>query len=117
VDVEEETARLMTWEKSREARQQDARTYGSAEYRRNREITRRRAGGRCEQCGHPHPRLECDHIVNVAGSEPNHDPSNLQMLCKGPGSCQCHEKKTAQEGGGYRSRGPRDPQPRPGTQW
>lgn len=105
----------MPWQKTPADREHDTRTYGNPEYRRNREIARRRAGGRCEDCGHPHPHLECDHIIPVSqGGTHNH--GNLRMLCKGPASCQCHERKTAQEGGGYR-KPPADPAPRPNTQW
>lgn len=108
----------MTWKKTRADRQADARNYGP-DYRRNREIARRRANGVCEGCHHRHAKLECDHIIprSQGGS---HHPDNLRMLCKGPGTCQCHEQKTAQEGGGYRQRGrgsTQDPAPRPRTVW
>ena len=93
----------MPWVNDPEKRRRDAEVYGNPEYIRGREAARRRANGRCEGCGHKHDRLQCDHIVNVAGGPPDHSPGNLQMLCIGEGSCRCHERKTAQEGGGYRS--------------
>jgi 5-methylcytosine-specific restriction enzyme A len=105
----------MPWDKTAADREHDARTYGTAEYRRNRAIARRRADGRCEQCGHPHTTLQCDHIIPLADGG-THDLGNLRMVCKGPGTCKCHETKTAQEGGGYRKPAT-DPQPRPGTRW
>jgi len=104
------------WQKSQEDRQRDAETYASPEYRRNRAAARRRAGGRCEQCRHPHGRLECDHVIPVS-QDGTHDLANLQMLCAGGGSCRCHERKTAQEGGGFRSDSPADPAPQPRTAW
>jgi len=105
------------WEKTPESRRHDAETYGSPEYKRNREAAKRRAGGRCEECQHRHARLQCDHRIPVTQGG-NHGLANLQILCVGDGSCQCHEKKTAQEGGGFRSRSRRaDPEPRPRTTW
>ena len=109
----------MPWRKSREDRERDAKVYGSPEYRRNREIARRRAGGVCEGCHHRHGKLECDHIIPTT-QHGTHHPDNLRMLCKGPGTCQCHERKSATEGGGYRRRGrgsAGDPECRPRTQW
>jgi 5-methylcytosine-specific restriction enzyme A len=106
------------WDNSREKRARDARTYGP-EYKRNRAAARRRANGHCEICGHRHQRLECDHIVNVAAGGTHH-LDNLRMACKGPGTCRCHETKTAGEGGGYRWRGRTgegDPPFRPRTVW
>lgn len=103
------------WEKTREDRQRDAKVYGSPEYKRNREAARRRAGGRCEGCGHRHL-LECDHIIPTTQGG-THALANLRMLCKGPGTCQCHDRKTATEGGRRRSRGSSDPAPRPRTAW
>jgi 5-methylcytosine-specific restriction endonuclease McrA len=109
----------MPWEKTAADRKRDAETYGSPEYKRNRAAAVRRAGGRCEQCGHRHP-TQCDHVIPVTRGG-GHGLANLRMLCAGEGTCKCHEAKTAQEGGGYRaSRGrqaPRDPQPRPRTKW
>lgn len=106
----------MAWEKSRADRQRDAEVYGP-EYRQNREKARRRANGVCEQCHHRHAKLECDHIIPTTQGG-THALSNLRMICKGPGTCQCHERKSAQEGGGYRAKkGPSDPEPRPRTTW
>jgi hypothetical protein len=108
----------MPWRNDPDARRQSAATYGDPEYLRNRAAARRRAGGSCEQCGHRHPRLQCDHKVNAAASgRPDHSLGNLQMLCAGDGSCKCHEKKTAGEGGGYRNRKKQDPQCAPRTNW
>jgi 5-methylcytosine-specific restriction endonuclease McrA len=107
----------MTWRKTPESRRHDQATYGGAEYKRNREAARRRAGGRCEGCEHPHTRLQCDHVIPVSQGG-GHQLANLAMLCAGPASCTCHERKTATEGGGYRSRGRgNDPSPTPRTQW
>jgi hypothetical protein len=94
----------MAWQKTAADRQRDAQVYGSAEYRRNREAARRRANGTCEQCQHRHPRLQCDHVVPTTQNGTHH-LDNLRMLCAGAGSCRCHERKTATEGGGFRQRG------------
>jgi len=101
----------VTWRKTAADRQRDNATYGT-EYRRAREIVRRNANGYCAGCGHKHPKLECDHIVPTSQGG-THAVSNLRMLCKGSFSCQCHEKKTATEGGrrGNGRGGRRDPQP------
>ena len=105
----------MPWQKTRADRQRDAQVYGP-EYKRNRAIARRRANGYCEQCDHRHNRLECDHRHPASATgRPDHSLAKLRMLCTGPGSCKCHERKTATEGGGYRSSGQRqaaDPEPR-----
>jgi 5-methylcytosine-specific restriction endonuclease McrA len=109
----------MTWKKTPEDRRRDAETYGDPVYKRNRAAAKRRAGGRCEDCGHPHGRLQCDHIIPVSQGG-GHQLANLAMRCVGEGSCKCHERKTAQEGGGYRSKrdaGQIDPAPRPRTNW
>jgi hypothetical protein len=108
----------MPWQKTAADRARDAATYGSPEYRRNRDAARRRANGRCEGCGHRHGRLQCDHKQNTGTGKPDHSAGNLQMLCAGDGSCKCHERKTATEGGGFRaSRGDRDPAPQQRTAW
>lgn len=107
----------MTWTKTTADRQRDARVYGPG-YQRNQEAVRRRAGGRCESCGHRHRKLQCDHIVPASqGGGP--EVSNLTMLCVGEGSCKCHERKTATEGGGFRSgkRKAADPPCKPRTAW
>lgn len=107
----------MPWEKTPESRRHDAETYGSPEYRRNREVARRRANGRCEDCGHRHGRLQCDHDTPVSQGGTHH-PDNLKMMCTGHGTCRCHERKTAHEGGGYRSKKPAsDPELQPRTNW
>ena len=95
------------WQKTPADRQRDNHVYGSPEYRRGRAAARRRANGRCESCGHRHARLECDHITHIAGGPPDHSLGNLQMLCRGPGTCKCHERKSAAEG----NRGKRKPEP------
>lgn len=105
----------MPWSNSPADRARQAATYGP-EFRAARAQARRRAGGRCEQCHHAHPRLQCDHIVNTASTgRPDHSLGNLQMLCAGAGSCKCHERKTAAEGNGFRRRP--DPAPQPRTKW
>lgn len=110
----------MPWDKTRADRQADTAFYSDPVYKANRALAKRRAGGRCEQCNHRHAKLQCDHVIPHAQGG-GHSLGNLKMLCAGDGSCKCHERKTAQEGGGYRvSRGQRaaaDPQPRPRTRW
>jgi hypothetical protein len=110
----------MPWRNTPDTRARDAKVYGP-EYRANRELARRRADGRCEGCHHKHARLQCDHVVNTASTgTPDHSAGNLQMLCAGPGSCRCHERKTAQEGGGWRNGSTRvmaDPDCAPRTRW
>jgi 5-methylcytosine-specific restriction endonuclease McrA len=111
----------MPWVNDREARRRSAETYGDPVYLRNREEARRRARGYCEECGHRHPRLQCDHVIPRSQGG-THDLANLRMLCVGNRSCKCHEQKTATEGGGFRSRrgapgAPADPAPRPVTKW
>lgn len=110
----------MPWDNSPEKRRQDAAFYSDPTYRRNRAIVKRRANGRCEECGHRHDRLQCDHAIpHTKGG--SHGVENLRMLCAGDGSCKCHERKTAGEGGGFRSnpgrRAARDPKPSPRTKW
>ena len=107
----------MTWRKTPAGRRRDSQVYGDPEYRRNRDLARRRAAGFCEQCHHRHPRLQCDHVIPVSQGG-GHALANLRMLCAGPGSCRCHEAKTATEGGGYRgARRPADPDPLSRTAW
>lgn len=108
----------MPWDNTPAKRARDAKTYGDPEYRRNRPLALRRAGGRCEnllddgkRCG-SRDGVQVDHIIPVT-RHGNHRLENLRCLCK-----QCHSKKTAQEGGGYRSpRSAADPEPRPRTNW
>lgn len=109
----------MTWKKTDADRKAEAAFYGDPLYRRNKELAKQRAAGRCEDCGHRHP-TQCDHIIpRTQGG--THVLSNLMMRCAGDGTCRCHERKTAQEGRGYRanrgSRTPADPKPRPRTKW
>lgn len=111
----------MAWKKTDADRAADAAFYSDPAYKRNKAIVRRRANGRCEQCGHRHP-TQCDHIIpRTKGG--GHALDNLRMLCSGDGTCKCHEAKTATEGGGFRNpenkenRTPRDPKPRPRTNW
>jgi len=96
----------MPWDNSPEKRARDAKTYRDPEYLRNRAARRRHAAGRCEQCQHRHARLQCDHNIPVTKGGTHHF-DNLRMLCAGDGTCKCHERKTAQEGGGYRAPGNR----------
>lgn len=105
------------WADTPEKRRRDAETYGSPEYKRNREAVKRRANGRCEKCGHRHRRMQCDHIIPKSQGGGN-GQANLQMLCtKEDGGCGCHEAKTyEQRGGGSRSR-KKDPPCTPRTLW
>jgi hypothetical protein len=108
----------MPWRKTAADRARDATVYGSPVYRRNRDAARRRAGGVCEQCHHRHPRLQCDHMNHTGHGSPDHSLGNLRMLCAGEGSCKCHERKTATEGGGFRRVGrSSDPGPEQRTRW
>lgn len=115
----------MPWDNSPEKRRRDARVYQDPEYVRNRELARQRAGGRCEcqgdcgrhqgPCGRRDRRLQCDHDTPVSRGG-GHELANLRMLGAGDGTCKCHERKTAQEGGGFRN--PKgDPEPSPRTAW
>lgn len=106
------------WPNDPAKRRRDRQVYGDPLYRQNREITRRRANGHCAQCQHKHDSLQCDHI-NPKGPNGAFDNSlgNLQMLCTGEGTCQCHEKKTYRERGGPQARTSADPAPTPRTQW
>jgi 5-methylcytosine-specific restriction endonuclease McrA len=110
----------MPWVNTPDKRRQDAASYGP-EYKANRKIARERANGHCEECGHSH-RTQCDHAVPVTQGGSHHH-SNLRMLCAGEGTCKCHERKTAQEGGGYRNPANRgrktagDPEPVRRTNW
>src|SRR5262249_45361278 len=108
----------MTWAKTQAQRARDAQVYGSAEYRNNRAAARRRANGTCEGCHHRHPKLECDHIApkSEAGGGSN-ALSNLQMLCSGPGSCKCHDKKTYEQRKGHRGNSAADPAARIRAWW
>lgn len=108
----------MPWDKTREDRQRDARTYGSPEYRRNRAAALKRAAGRCEnaeggqRCG-SRDRVQVDHVTPVSQGGTHH-LGNLRVLCR-----RCHQRKTAQEGGGYRRKGPKagDPALQQRTSW
>lgn len=98
---------IMTWVKSREDRQRDNAVYNDPEYRKNRAIAWKRAGGRCEQlldsgrrCG-SRDRCQVDHIVPVSKGGTHH-LGNLRVLCRSH-----HLAKTATEGGGYRKPGRR----------
>jgi 5-methylcytosine-specific restriction protein A len=97
------------WKKTQEDRKRDAQNYGPA-YKRNRAVAWRRADGRCElltdgrRCG-SRDRCQVDHIVNLAAGGTHH-LDNLRVLCK-----RCHDKKTAQEGKGFR--GSRKPKAEP----
>lgn len=77
-----------------------ARGYGWA-WQKKREPILERDGGLCQPClrrGRITPGCNTvDHIINRArgGSD---DPSNLQTICSGPGSC--HNAKTAAEARG-----------------
>lgn len=105
----------MPWDTSPEKRRKDAATYGSAEYRTSRKQAIARANGCCEKC-QSRDRVQVDHIVPVSQGG-GHSLSNLRVLC-----LSCHQRVTAQQGGGYRKPGPRgaghpDPPATPTTQW
>jgi hypothetical protein len=106
------------WKDTPGKRRKDAAAYGTPEYRRNRELARRRANGHCEQCHHRHPKLQCDHIAPKSQtSRPDSSLSNLQMLCTGPGSCRCHDKKTYEQRTASRKTRAADPPCTPRTKW
>ncbi len=107
----------MPWDNTPEKRKRDAEYYGDPVYRKNRRLALKRAAGRCERCGRRTARVEVDHRIPRAQGG-GHDLANLQVLCKGPGSC--HDRKTATEGGGHRkgkTRPSTDPTPKTGTEW
>jgi hypothetical protein len=106
----------MPWEKTPADRERDRQIYQDPEYVRNRAVCKRNANGRCAQCQHRHTRLQCDHITAVTQGG-THALENLRMVCAGPGSCRCHERKTAGEGGGYRAKPRPDPPAQPRTRW
>ena len=93
----------MAWRKTPADRQRDQETYGSAEYRANRPLAIRRAGGKRElteagrRCGST-DRISVDHITPLSQGGTHH-LDNLRVLCR-----PCHLAKTAREGGGRRSR-------------
>ncbi len=107
----------MPWDNSPEKRKRDQEVYGDPEYKRNRKLLLRRAGGRCERCGKKTARLQADHVIPVTQGG-THLLANLMALC-----FDCHARKSATEGGGWRKgrgsgRGrPSDPPPRTGTAW
>lgn len=109
----------MPWKKTPADRKAEDAFYSDPVYKRNKALVKRRANGRCEQCGHRHP-AQCDHIIPRSRGG-GHAVENLHMLCAGDGTCKCHEAKTSAEGGGFRGNGgsrmPGDPQPRPRTNW
>lgn len=97
----------MGWKKTPEDRARDAAVYRDPEYVANRKLALKRAGGKCEQlldtgqrCGSS-SRVQVDHIIPVT-QHGTHHLDNLRVLCK-----RCHDKKTAQEGGGFRKPGRR----------
>ena len=100
----------MPWRNDPEKRRRDAQVYGDPEYRRNRPVAWRRAGGRCEQltegrrCG-SRDRCQVDHIIPVT-QHGGHGLDNLRVLCHFH-----HASKTAQEGGGYRRHRTSNPDP------
>lgn len=93
------------WDKTPADRRREADAfYSDPEYKRNRPLAWKRAGGRCEQvtdgrrCG-SRDRCQVDHIVGrMAGG--THHLDNLRVLC-----ARHHQQKTAQEGKGYRRPG------------
>jgi 5-methylcytosine-specific restriction protein A len=103
------------WPDNPEKRRRDQQVYGDPVYRRNRAAAHSRANGACEQCGHRHAKLECDHIIPKSQGGSN-DLSNLQILCSGEGSCKCHEAKTYAQRGNSQRRAT-DPEPTPDVWW
>jgi 5-methylcytosine-specific restriction endonuclease McrA len=89
------------WKKTGEQRRADAGFYSDPEYKRNRPLALKRAGGKCEltengkRCG-SRDRCQVDHIIPRARGGTHH-LDNLRVLCK-----PHHDQKTAQEGKGYR---------------
>jgi 5-methylcytosine-specific restriction endonuclease McrA len=102
------------WKKTPAERKAQEAYYTDPVYKRNRAVVVRRAGGRCEDCGHLH-KTQCDHIIPRAQGG-THALENLMMRCAGEGTCKCHEAKTAREGN-RASKGNSDPDPRPWTDW
>src|SRR5262249_47014824 len=107
----------MPWANTPEDKARSAATYGSAEYKRNNAIVRRRSCGRCERTEDGRPcssrdRVQCDHKTPVSQGGTHHI-SNLWDLCT-----PHHDRKTAGEGGGWRRGGSApDPAPTPKTEW
>lgn len=100
----------MPWDNTPAKRRRDAQVYGP-EYRRNREAAKRRDSGRCVLCGSRNE-VQVDHVIPVTKGG-THALSNLRCLCG-----NCHRRKTAGEGGGYRANGgAKDPAPTPRTRW
>ena len=106
----------MPWDDTPQKRERDARTYGSAEYKRNRALVRRRSGGRCEMlaggrmCG-SRDRVQCDHVVPKSQGGGN-GLENLRDLCHA-----CHAAKTAAESAAARRAPRRDPALQQRTRW
>jgi len=97
------------WDNSPAKRRQDSVVY-TADYRRKRLETLRRANWRCEIRleGCQGAASETDHIDQAAG-DPNH--ARLRAAC-----ASCHSKVTARQGGGFRK--PPNPPPKPPrTNW
>lgn len=110
----------MPWDNTPEKRRRDQQVYGP-EWRKNRALALKRAGGACEhlengrRCG-SRDRVQVDHIKPVTQGGTHH-LDNLRVLC-----LTCHRRKSAQEGGGYRKTGRRaaraeDPVLAPRTRW
>lgn len=106
----------MPWDNSPEKRRRDQAIYGDPEYKANRAVVLRRAGGRCERCGRRDRRLQVDHVTAIATGGADHSLGNLQALCSGPGSC--HASKTARDANAARHGSSADPDfVTPRTQW
>lgn len=95
----------MPWDNTPEKRKRDAENYGP-EYRANRKLAMRRAGGACEviedgrRCGSK-DRVQVDHIIPLS-QHGTHHLDNLRAICR-----RHHQQKSAQEGKGYRASGRR----------
>ncbi len=94
------------WERWQQQRGTDAqRGYGSP-WRRLRKLIIKRDKGLCQSClikGLAQAGTHVDHITPKSQGGTN-AMNNLQLLCK-----PCHQRKTAQEGGGARGRGGLNP--------
>lgn len=86
--------------------------YHTPAWRRARTKALKTAQGRCQARmeGCQGAASQVDHILGIA-NDPKHQ--HLQAVCT-----SCHRKITAQQGGGYRGKGPKaDPEPTPRTVW
>lgn len=102
----------MPWQNDPASRRRDAKVYGP-EWRRARKRQLEADGYRC-QLGLPGCTIRATEVDHVHGADADPHHRVLRSVC-----ANCHRKRTAEQGGGYRNRDPRrsDPDPRPRTQW